>query len=388
MVQIAGASAQPAVVPVQTRRHWRDFHLLPSQIYANDPNWVQPLRLERKLHFSQKHNPFFEHAKTSFWLAYRNGEPVGRISAQIDSLHLARFADKTGHFGFIEGIDDPSVFAALLNKAETLLQNNGLARVLGPVSFSMWDQPGLLVEGFDTPPSVMMGHALPYFRRHIETAGYTRIQDLIAYHYPADTPVPEAAERILARAKRQGDIILRSIRKDRKHFDTEIALILDIVNDAWAENWGFVSMTQAEAEHLGALFRFLLHPNDVAIAEHKGRAAAFALLIPNLNEAIADLRGRLAPLGWAKLLWRLMFAGTRTVRLPLMGVRKALQNSPVGAALALSVIDATRAFQVARGFKHGELSWVLDQNVRMKHILQMLGARAYKRYRIYEKPLH
>ena len=387
-MRISPASAQLAVLPVQTHRHWRDFHRLPSRIYGNDPNWVQPLRLERKLHFGQNHNPFFKHAKTSFWLAYRNGEPVGRVSAQIDSLHLARFADETGHFGFIEGIDDASVFRALLKEAESWLRNNGLARILGPVSFSMWDQPGLLIEGFDTPPSVMMGHALPYFSRHIEAAGYTRIQDLLAYHYPADTPLPETAERIVARAKRQGDITLRTIRKDRKHFHSELALILDIINDAWADNWGFVAMTQAEAEHLGAVFRFLLQANDVAIAEHKGQAAAFALFIPNLNEAIADLRGRLVPFGWIKLLWRLKMAGTRSVRLPLMGVRKALQNSSVGAALALSVIDATRSFQVARGVKQGELSWVLDQNDRMKHILQILGARAYKRYRIYEKPLH
>jgi hypothetical protein len=373
---------------VQTRRHWRDFHCLPYRIYVDDPNWVPPLQLERKLHFGQKHNPFFEHAKTSFWLAYRNGEPVGRISAQIDSLHLARYADQTGHFGFIEGIDDPSVFGVLLNTAERWLRENGLTRILGPVSFSMWDQPGLLVEGFDTPPSVMMGHALPYFSRHIETAGYTRIQDLLAYHCTEDSPLPERAERIIARAKREGDIILRNIRTDRKHFDSEIALILDIVNDAWADNWGFVAMTRAEAEHLGAVFRFLLQPNHVAIAEYKGRAAAFALVIPNLNEAIADLRGRLAPFGWAKLLWRLKFAGTRSVRMPLMGVRKALQNSPLGAALALSVIDATISLQAASGIKQGELSWVLDQNYRLKLILQILGARAYKRYRIYEKLLH
>lgn len=356
-------------------------------MYSRDPHWVAPLLLERKLHFSPKHNPFFQHAKAAFWLASRDGRPVGRISAQIDDLHILRYADATGHFGFIEAVDDASVFAALLAAAEGWLRDNGMTRAVGPVSFSMWDQPGLLVDGFDTPPSVMMGHALPYFEPHIRAAGYGSLKDLIAYDYPTHTPFPAHAKRIVAWAKRRGAVTIRNIRLDKKHAGAEIDLILDIMNDAWSDNWGFVPMTPAEAADLGSIFRQLLKPQDVAIASHNGQEAAFALILPNLNEAIRDLGGRLAPLGWAKLLWRMKIRGTQSARMPLMGVRKSLQTSPIGAALALSVIEATRSFHAAHGAAKSELSWILDQNHKVKHIIEMVGARAYKKYRIYEKLL-
>jgi GNAT superfamily N-acetyltransferase len=375
------------IVPRQTQAHWRDFHHLPYRIYQDDPHWVPPLLLERKLHFAPKHNPYFEHARAAVWLAYQNGEPVGRISAHIDQLHLDRHSDRTGHFGFIEAVDDAGVFRELLRTAENWLRDAGLVRAVGPVSFSLWDQVGLLVEGFDTPPYVMMGHARPYFATHLEAAGYRGVQDLLAYTYGPETALPPVAMRVLARAQKRGDLHVRSIRMDRRHFDDEIALILDILNDAWSDNWGFVPMTPAEITDLAGILKFLLRPGDVAIAEYRGKAAAFAIIFPNLNEAIRDLRGRLAPFGWARLLWRLKVRGTRTARMPLMGVRKSLQTSPVGAALALSVIQATRSFNFERGVERSELSWVLDGNERVKHIIQLVGAKPYKRYRVYERAL-
>jgi GNAT superfamily N-acetyltransferase len=371
---------------VQTRAQKRDFHRLVAPLYAGDPNFVPPLLLERHMHFSAKHNPFFQHAKVSLWVAYRDGRPAGRISAQIDDLHLERYRDATGHFGFIEAVDDRAVFAGLLEQAERWLREQGIKRVFGPVSFSMWDQPGLLVDGFETPPSVLMGHAMPYFAAHIEAAGYTPLQDLLAYAYDYP-PLPPVAERTLTRAMRQGSITIREVRKDRRNFDSDLALILDILNDGWSDNWGFVPMTAAEAAELGTLLRFLIPANQGAIAEHNGQAAAFALVVPNINEAIRDLGGRLAPFGWAKLIWRLKCRGLKTGRMVAMGVRKELAASPIGAALALSVIAATRATSYANGIRDGELSWVLDANRRARHIIEMVGARAYKRYRIYQKPL-
>ena len=375
------------VVEVKTRRHWNDFHRLPYTIYKDDPQWVAPLLLERQLHFMPKHNPYFEHARAAFFLAYANGRPVGRISAQVDDLHLARYRDSTGHFGFIEAIDDSNAFAALIGAAENWLRSQGMTRALGPVSFSLWDQPGLLVEGFDTPPYVMMGHARPYYGPRIEALGYRRAEDLIAYRYGRELKIPELMQRILDRAIRRGDVVIREIRMGKAHFETEIATILDIINDAWSDNWGFVEMTKAEIDDLAGLLKLLLKPGDVAIAEYKGKAAAFAAVFPNLNEAIRDLNGKLLPFGWAKLLWRMKIRRTKTMRMPMMGVRKSLQAHPIGAALSLGVIDATRAFSHKHGFQDSELSWILERNDRVRHVIELVGGVPYKRYRIFEKNL-
>ncbi len=374
------------VVAVETARQWHDFHHLPFKVYAGDPQWVAPLLIERKFHFMPKHNPYFQHARAAFFLAYRDGVAVGRITAQIDQLHLERYHDATGHFGFIEALDDAEIFAALLQAAEGWLRGQGMKRVIGPVSFSLWDQPGLLVEGFDTPPYVMMGHAQPYFAGHIVENGYQAAEDLIAYRYGPDAPT-DTLRRLVERSMRRGDITLRNIRMDKKNFDSEVSMLLDIINDAWSDNWGFVQMTRAEIDDLSGILKLLLRPGDVAIAEYQGKPAAFAAIFPNLNEAIADMNGRLLPFNWAKLLWRMKVSRPRTARMPMMGVRKSLQSSPIGAALALSVIQSVRDFNIARGVVDSELSWILARNTRVRHVIEMVGGVPYKRYRIYEKPL-
>lgn len=373
------------IISVDTARQWRTFHRLPYRVYQDDPNWVPPLLLERKMHFSVKHNPFFQHAQAKFWVAYRNGIPVGRISAQIDRLHLEHYNDRTGHFGFIEATDDAETFSALLDTAESWLRQAGMVRVLGPVSFSMWDQPGLLVEGFDSPPSVMMGHALPYFATRIEAAGYRREQDLLTYEFDVRAPWPPLASRLIERIRNWSGIVIRNARKSAAAEDIEI--IHDIINDAWSDNWGFVPMTKAEIDEVGSLIKFLVQDGDIAIAEYKGRPVAFSAIFPNLNEAIRDLGGRLAPFGWIKLLWRLKVAGLRSARMPLMGVRKSFQTSQMGAALALSVINATRTFNEQQGKILGELSWIHEQNHRVRHVIELVGGKQRKRYRIYAKGL-
>lgn len=378
-------SAPVEIVPVQTKRQWRDFHHLPFALYRDDPNWVPPLLLERKFHFQAKHNPYFQHARAAFFLAYRGGEPVGRITAQIDRLHLERYHNSTGHFGFIEAVDDADVFAALLRAAERWLHGQGMKRVIGPVSFSLWDQPGLLVEGFDTPPYVMINHHLPYYEGHITANGYRKAEDLIAYRYGPDAPTA-TLDKLLARAMRGGEITLRNIHMD-KRFDDEVAMLLDIINDAWSDNWGYVPMTKAEIDDLSGILKLLLRPGDVAIAEYQGKPAAFAAIFPNLNEAIRDMNGRLFPVNWIKLLWRMKVTRPKTARMPMMGVRKALQASPVGAALALSVIRSVREFNFSRGVVDSELSWILARNSRVRHVIEMVGGVPYKTYRVYEKPL-
>ena len=381
-------SRAPVVVaPVEGKAMWRAFHLLPHSLYKDDPNFVPPLLLERGIHFDPKHNPFFQHAKAAFWLATRDGVPVGRITAQFDSLHLERYKDATGHFGFIEATDDREVFAALLQTAEAWLKAQGMERCVGPVSFSMWDEPGLLVEGFDRPPAVLMAHALPYYQGHIAALGYGQIQDLLAYDYLNNLNIPPTMARIIERTQEQHAFQFRHIRMDKKNFKSEIATLLDIVNDAWSGNWGFVPMTQAEIDDMATVFKVLLRPEAVVIAEYEGEAAGFALTLPDLNEAIRDLKGRLLPFGFIKLIWRLKVAGTRSGRMAMMGVRQKWQNSRIGAGLAMMIIEQTARSHAARGVERAELSWILDTNYRMKHMLKLIGATVYKRYRLYEKAL-
>ncbi|MDE2133784.1 MAG: N-acetyltransferase [Alphaproteobacteria bacterium] len=387
MLEAIAKNAGLRIVPVEARGQWREFHRLPYSLYKGDPNWVAPLLLERKIHFDKAHNPFFRHAKAAFWLATRDGVPVGRITAQIDALHLARYNDATGHFGFIEGTDDPAVFEALLGTAEAWLRSEGMRRCVGPVSFSMWDEPGLLVEGFDRPPVVLMGHALPYYQKHIAALGYTQLQDLLAYDYENGLPLPPTMERIIARAQEKHQFRFRPIRMDRKNFASEVALLLEILNDAWSDNWGFVTMTQAEVDDMASMFKILLRPDAVVIAEYAGETAGFALTLPNINEAIKDLDGRLLPFGFAKLLWRLKISGIPSVRMALMGVRRKWQNSQIGAVLALSIVQRARISTFEHGGLRAELSWILDSNERMKHMLTLVGGTVYKRYRIYEKAL-
>ena len=383
---IRALSASIEIVPVRSKADWHAFHHLPYRIYADDPNWVPPLLLERRFHFDPKHNPYFQHAKAEFFIARRNGEAVGRITAQVDRLHQERYRDATGHFGFIEAIDDQEVFDALLKAAEGWLRTQGMRRAIGPVSFSLWDQPGLLVDGFDTPPYVMMNHHRPYYADRITAAGYAKVEDLIAYAYDPQAST-QTWEKLMGRALRGGEVTLRNIRMDKAHFRGEVAMLLDIINDAWSDNWGYVPMTKAEIDDLAGILKLLLRPGDVAIAEYKGEPAAFTAIFPNLNEAIRDMQGRLFPFNWIKLLWRMKVKRPKTARMPMMGVRKALQASPIGAALALSVMRSVREFNFSRGVTGSELSWILERNSRVRHVIEMVGGKPYKTYRVYEKTI-
>jgi hypothetical protein len=368
------------VVPVEGRRGLRQFIRLPWSIYLDDPTWVPPLLLERKEHLS-KRNPFFEHAKCKFWLAYRGATPVGRISAQVDQLHLQRYEDSTGFFGLLEAEDEAETFRALMDTAETWLRDQGMHRVLGPFNFSINQECGLLVEGFDTPPMVMMGHARPYYSARIEENGYRKEKDLLAYHINSDYQLTPAMRLVIKRAKKR--VHLRPLR--RSIFREELRILQDIFEDAWSQNWGFVPFTRSEFEHMGKSLKLLLPDDQVQIAEVDGVPAAFMVAMPNVNEAIRDLNGKLFPLGWLKLLWRLKVAYPKSVRVALMGVRQRYQKSRLGAALALMVIEACTAPAVRRGVLTAEMSWILDDNLGMRNIIESLGGKAYKRYRIYSK---
>jgi hypothetical protein len=361
------------------------FVELTRAVYADDPCWVQPLRLERLDHLNPAKNPFLRAIEVQYWIAYRDARPVGRISAQVNRRHLERHRDATGQFGFLDAVDDPEVFALLLRNAEDWLRARGMRRVSGPFSLSINDECGLLVEGFDRPPSVMMGHARPYFRARVEEQGYVKAKDLIAYDFDVAAPWPPAAQRMLDRLRRMPGVRIRPL--DMRRYREEIDTVCRIFNDAWAGNWGFIPFGEDEARYLASTLRPLINPGSFAIGEVEGEPVAFTATLPNLNEAIRGLDGRLLPLGWARLLWRLKVAGLKTGRMPLMGIARRVQGTAKGAALALGVIDAVKNYHARHGYRSAELSWVLEDNKSVQDVIRAVGAVPYKRYRIYEKPL-
>ncbi len=374
-----------AVDLVEGKRGLARFLAVPDAIYRDDPAWVKPLDLERRQHLDPARNPFLARIEIAYFVAHRGGRDVGRISAQVNHAHLARHGDATGHFGFLEGEDDPEVFAALLHTAEDWLAGRGMRRIAGPFDPSINDTCGLLVDGFETVPSMMMGHHRPWYARHLEQLGFRKLQDLLCYWFELDRALPPAAEALLSRAARNPRIRVRPV--DMRRFEDEIRTICAIFNDAWADNWGFLPFEEAEALHLARSIRPLVRGEDFVITELDGKPAAMLVVLPNLNLAIRDLRGRLFPLGWAKLLWRLKVRGIPEWRMPLMGVVRAHQNGPLGGALALATIGEIRRVHAARGTRAAELSWVLEDNRRIRAIIEACGARVYKTYRIYGKDI-
>jgi GNAT superfamily N-acetyltransferase len=370
------------IVEVEGSRALETFIRLPWSIYKGDPCWVPPLLVERRRHLS-KRNPYFAHARCRFWIAYRNDQPVGRISAQIDELHQERYKDRTGFFGMVEGEDDSQTFQALLTTAEEWLRSEGMVRVSGPFNLSINQECGLLIDGFNTPPMIMMGHTKPYYQERMEQNGYGKVKDLFAYRVGIDFAIPPIVKRVME--KTANCVNIRPLRKS--HFKEDLRIIREIFAEAWSENWGYVPFTDAEFEELGQELRFLVENNYVQIAEVDGVPMAMMVAFPNVNEIIKDLNGRLLPFGWLKFLWRLKVTFPKTGRVPLMGVRKQHQRSPLGTALAFGLIDTIRAWGLKRKVKEVELSWVLEDNKGMRNILHSIGGAPYKTYRIYTKDL-
>jgi hypothetical protein len=373
------------VRPVRDRKGKRAFLDVPFAIYRDDPNWVAPLYIERFEHLDPKKNPYFQHAEVELFIAERDGRTVGRISAQVCGLRSARYGDGVGQFGFLEAEDDPAVFAALIDHAAQWLKARGMTAMQGPFSFSINDEMGMLIDGFDTPPNMMMGHAPRYYAERMVALGFTKAKDVIAYDYDGAAELPRSMAMAYGKAMNSGDIVIRPL--DKKNLARDLEIIVSILNDAWSDNWGFVPWTREEIVTLGNNLKMLVNGQYIAIAEFRGEPVAMAVSLPNINDWIKDLKGRLLPFGWAKVAWNLLARPPRSVRMPLMGLRRKFHGTPIGSAIAIGAIETVRRYHLSRGTRQGELSWILEDNLPMRRLIELLGAKPYKTYRIYQKPI-
>ncbi|MEH3036000.1 MAG: N-acetyltransferase [Sphingomonas adhaesiva] len=378
------------ITPVTTRADRKAFVDLPFRLYRDDPHWVPPLKGEALGLITPEKNGWYSHAEAQLFLAHRDGRVVGRISAHIDTLALTMpaaqgFGPGVGQWGLMEA-EDEQVFAALLAQAEDWLRGKGMTRALGPISQSIWEEPGLLIQGYDHPPTVMMGHARPEYRGWIERAGYLPVKQLQTYELDITQEFPPLVKRIIRSGEKNPSIVVREV--DKRKFEEEAAIILSILNDAWSDNWGFVPLTPPEIKDVGVKLKPIVFNDLIRIAELDGRPVAFMITLPDLNEAIAPLNGHLLPFGWARLLWWLRKPRVRTMRVPLMGVVKDLQSSRLASQLAFMLIEAIRRASVANyGASRGEIGWILDDNQGMNSIATAIESRVNKVYQIYERTL-
>ncbi|MGI9228755.1 MAG: N-acetyltransferase, partial [Gammaproteobacteria bacterium] len=308
---------------------------------------------------------------------------VGRISAQIDDLHRRHYGAMSGHFGLLEAVEDEAVFAALLETAETWLRSQGAEQVTGPFGLSINQESGLLVQGFDTPPMLMMPHGRPWYDGMLQQCGYAPARDLYAYWIKVHFDRPDTMLTLLKRYSKR--VHLRPL--NRRRLKQDLRIIRDLFNDAWANNWGFVPMTEAEIDDLGTSLRLFVPDDFVYIAEVDGKPAAFIVGLPNLHESFRRMDGSLFPTGIFKLIGDMRHNRISTGRIPLMGVRREWQNTPFGMALAFMVINAIRTPLYDKGIHEVEMSWILQDNKGMRSILELIGSRHYKTYRVYEKRL-
>lgn len=374
-------------LPVQIRRFApgklpRAFVRLGREVNAGDPLWVHPLRVALDPLLDGKH-PFHQHSDVAFFLAERGDEAVGRVAAVVNHRSNEFHDEKVGTFGLFECRDDAEAANALLGAAAGWLRERGMDAMRGPFNLSTNDElhsPGVLVEGFDTPPVFMMGHNPPYYGRLMEGAGLAKVKDLLAYWRTHGRPGERLVEGVKRLAKREGWKV-RSLQM--KHFRAEVGRIMEVYNSAWERNWGFVPMTEAEFDTMAKEFKPVMDPDLCLLAETEaGEPIGFLLAIPDLNLAIRHLPdGKLLPFGWAKFLWHKR--RIRRLRVLTLGLKPGHQASGIGAAMYL------HGFAVAanKGYQDGEASWILEDNHRMRQALEKLDTKVYKVYRVYERAL-
>ncbi len=361
------------------------FLHLPARLYRDDPMWVPPLLTEQRLRLSRWTNPYFRHADVAQFLAVRDGRAVGRITAQ----HCRRACEfngaGSGHFGFFESEPDAATASLLFDAAADWLRNRLMVTMTGPFNLSINDEAGVLVSGWHRPPAIFMGHHPPGYDAMITAAGLTGVMDLHAYQLDLAKPYTRRIERIVASAHREKRITLRTLAG--REIKSQLPGILALFNDAWADNWGHVPMTDREVDHMVRTVARLFDRDSLLLAEVDGEVAGMMMTLPDANEWTADLGGRLLPTHWIKLLGRIYRGKSTGVRVPLMGIRQSLQSTRMGALVALAMIDRSRAVCLEKGITDCEMSWILDDNAAMRGILEASGSTLDKTYRIYRRTL-
>ncbi len=365
---------------VETRDQMRTFALAPFKFNKGDPNFIGPLLPMEMETLDQAKNPFFEHGEAGLFLAYRDNELVGRISGHTNRLHNKRYRDKVGFFGFFDCENDVSTARALVDAATEYVSGKGMDTLRGPFSFSINDISGMLVEGFDTPPYMMMGHNPRYYPLLMDAVGMSKAKDLYAWHYQMGD-APDATKELGMEVLKRPEVRVRSV--DRNRLQEDVDIVVDVFNAAWSKNWGFVPFTRREVEHFAQTLSMILDDHIALIAEVDDKPAAIAVALPNINECLAHIKGKPGMLDYAKVAWCLKVRRPKTARLVLLGIKPEFRGRRLGAlSVGLYVEIHRRARE--RGYVAGEMGWTLEDNEKINLAITLMGGVHYKTYRIYE----
>ncbi len=370
------------MVDVESTSQLRRFITFTNRLYKDDPHYVPPLMAERLDFFDFRKNPFYRNARVKLFLAMRGSQVLGRIATCVNFSHNDHHHEQVGFFGFFDCPDDESIASLLLKTAVITLKREGMEKMRGPMNFSTNHECGFLVEGYDSPPVVMMTYNQPYLPRLAEGFGLKKVMDLLAYRITDQDPIPDRLLALFERIRQRAKITLRSV--DFRNFDQEVLAIRSIYEQAWDMNWGFDPVTIEEFFYMARQMKQIVDPSLPMIVEHNGQPVAFSLALPNINQALIHLNGRLLPVGALKLLWHTKIRNKIDgCRILMLGIIPTFRRRGIDSMLYVSTYQRA----TARGYRWAELSWILETNELMRRGVEELGAIPYKRYRIVEIPL-
>lgn len=371
------------VSPVRSSADRMAFIRLPYSLYRDEPNWVPPLEMERRDFLDPKKNAFFDFAEVELFLARRGDQVVGRIAAIKNPRHMEFHGTKDGFFGLFECVNDAGIARLLLDAASSWLKNRGMDVMLGPANFSSNQDWGLLVEGYELPPAIMMPYNPPYYAALLEACGFAKAKDLWAWELSSSAAPPEKVVRIAEKMRQREGITVRALRMS--DFANEVARVKEIYNAAWEKNWGFIPMTEREFDHMAKEMKTIVRPELVLIAEVKGEPVAFSMTLPDANEALKAANGRLTRFGLPIGLVKLVLASRRIRRLRLitLGIKEGYRRRGLDAILYLDTLRAAKEL----GYTGGEISWTLEDNTLVNRAIESMGGRRSKTYRLFQRSL-